>query len=134
MTDKTNEVEALKTRLAKTVALAEQEKVRADKAELLAKEGEQDKVKERKGVIYLTAKVKGVNEDGGKEIFVFESSGKTTKEVLDSLVFPKGLNSLAIITVKKDGKETEFTMSPRKAHRLLFEKETFVLDVIIPKL
>ena len=132
MTDKT-EVEALKDRLAKTVALAETEKVRADKAEQVVQDGEQDKVKERKGFIYLTAKVKGV-DDGGRKTFVFESSGKTPEEVLENLEFPKGLNSLVTITIKKDGKQTEFTMAPRKAQMFLFEKDTYTLDVILPKL
>lgn len=116
-------IEEVKAKLVKAEKLAEKETSRADKAEQDAVLVKQDVEEVREGVIYLEVRVKGADEDGGKKIFSYKSSGATPEEVLKNLDFPKGLVALTRIIVKRDGKENEVALSPTRAQRLLCGKD-----------
>ena len=122
-------LEQVKADLVKAEAKIEKQEADAVEAEKVAKEKQEQKDRDKKTQIHLEARVKGVDKDGNKAVLSFESIGATAEEVLENLKFPKGLNSLVTLILRRDGNKIEFTIAPHKARRMLFDKDTHDLEV-----
>ena len=81
------------------------------------------KVEPKKEPLEFLAWFKGLDEDGDKTKFKFESEGQDLEEAVNNLKFPKGINTVVNIEVKRGNKVAKAAVAPHDARSILEEKQ-----------
>ena len=89
---------------------------------------EQKKSQTPEQTLFLEASFKGVDAEGDKTTFRFQSEGKNVQEVLNNLEFPRGVNTLVRVRVKSNKKEEEVALAPHRARQILEGKDTKLFE------
>jgi hypothetical protein len=88
------------------------------------KEEKEEEVVEAKSTYSLVAKYRVIDPlDGAKSIAEYSSEGTSPEDLLKNLDFPKGVNALVSVTVKKGKEEYTRSLAPFKARQVLEFKQ-----------
>ena len=71
----------------------------------------------------LKASFKAKDEEGNTIVCSFDSEGSDALQALKKMEFPKGINALVKLQVKKGNKELERALAPHKARKILQYKD-----------